>query len=232
MHDLTVITTLVGALLAALLLGWVTQRIGLSTIVGYMLAGIVVGPFTPGFVADTRLASQMAEIGVILLMFGVGLHFHPQELLRVWRLAVPGAIGQSALAGLAGWALARAFGWSHSAGAVFGMALAVASTVVLMKMLVEQDRLSERDGHVAVGWLIVEDLFTVAALVVLARRARAAGDRLASVAIHAAFGTQILLGIATVWTGVDIHVAALHQIVGALVVAATAWGAHSVGRRR
>ena len=176
MHDLTVITTLVGALLAALLLGWVTQRIGLSTIVGYMLAGIVVGPFTPGFVADTRLASQMAEIGVILLMFGVGLHFHPQELLRVWRLAVPGAIGQSALAGLAGWALARAFGWSHSAGAVFGMALAVASTVVLMKMLVEQDRLSERDGHVAVGWLIVEDLFTVAALVVLPAMASGGTD--------------------------------------------------------
>ncbi|WP_181179390.1 cation:proton antiporter [Methylibium rhizosphaerae] len=176
MHDLTVITTLVGALLAALLLGWLTQRIGLSTIVGYMLAGIVVGPFTPGFVADTRLASQMAEIGVILLMFGVGLHFHPQELLRVWRLAVPGAIGQSALAGLAGWALARAFGWSHSAGAVFGMALAVASTVVLMKMLVEQDRLSERDGHVAVGWLIVEDLFTVAALVVLPAMASGGTD--------------------------------------------------------
>jgi CPA2 family monovalent cation:H+ antiporter-2 len=176
MHDLTVITTLVGALLAALLLGWLTQRIGLSTIVGYMLAGIVVGPFTPGFVADTRLASQMAEIGVILLMFGVGLHFHPQELLRVWRLAVPGAIGQSALAGLAGWALARAFGWPHAAGAVFGMALAVASTVVLMKMLVEQDRLSERDGHVAVGWLIVEDLFTVAALVVLPAMASGGTD--------------------------------------------------------
>ena len=176
MHDLTIITTLVGGLLAALLLGWVTQRIGLSTIVGYMLAGIVVGPFTPGFVADARLASQMAEIGVILLMFGVGLHFHPQELLRVWRLAVPGAFGQSALAGLAGWALARALGWSHTAGAVFGMALAVASTVVLMKMLVEQDRLSERDGHVAVGWLIVEDLFTVAALVVLPALASGGAD--------------------------------------------------------
>jgi K+:H+ antiporter len=167
MHDLSVIITLAGALAAALLFGAITQRLGLSTLVGYMLAGVVVGPYTPGFVADTRLASQMAEIGVILLMFGVGMHFHPQELLRVWRTAVPGAVAQSALAGLAGWALARAFGWSHAAGIVFGMALAVASTVVLMRMLVEGDRLATREGHVAVGWLIVEDLFTVAALVLL-----------------------------------------------------------------
>ena len=167
MHDFTVITTLAGALAVALVFGWVTQRIGLSTLVGYMLAGIVVGPYTPGFVADASLASQMAEIGVILLMFGVGMHFHPEELLRVWRIAVPGAVGQSAVAGVAGWAVAVAFGWSHGAGIVFGMALAVASTVVLMRMLVQEDRLSARDGHVAVGWLIVEDLFTVIALVVL-----------------------------------------------------------------
>jgi monovalent cation:H+ antiporter-2, CPA2 family len=167
MHDLSVIITLAGALAAALVFGAVTQRLGLSTIVGYMLAGVVVGPYTPGFVADTRLASQMAEIGVILLMFGVGMHFHPQELLRVWRIAVPGAVAQSAVAAVAGWALARAFGWSNAAGIVFGMALAVASTVVLMRMLVEGDRLATREGHVAVGWLIVEDLFTVAALVML-----------------------------------------------------------------
>ena len=167
MHDLTIITTLAGGLAVALVFGWITQRLGLSTLVGYMLAGIVVGPYTPGFVADANLASQMAEIGVILLMFGVGLHFHPQELLRVWRIAVPGAIAQSAVAAVAGWAAARAFGWSHGAGIVFGLALAVASTVVLMRMLIAQDRLSSRDGHVAVGWLIVEDFFTVIALVVL-----------------------------------------------------------------
>ena len=93
MHDLSVIGLLAGALAVALVVGWVTQRLGLSTLVGYILAGIVVGPHTPGFVADARLAAQMAEIGVILLMFGVGLHFHPQELLRVWRIAVPGAVG-------------------------------------------------------------------------------------------------------------------------------------------
>ncbi|HWQ38835.1 MAG TPA: cation:proton antiporter [Burkholderiales bacterium] len=167
MHDLTVITTLAGALAFALALGWLTQRLGLSTLVGYLLAGVVVGPYTPGFVADPRLAAQMAEIGVILLMFSVGMHFHPQELLRVWRIALPGAVAQSALATIAGWATARAFGWGHGAGIVFGMALAVASTVVLMRMLVAQDRLGRHDGHVAVGWLIVEDLFTVVALVVL-----------------------------------------------------------------
>ncbi len=167
MHNIDLLITLAGGLAFALLLGWLTQRIGLSTLVGYMMAGIVVGPYTPGFVADLGMAQQMSEIGVVLLMFGVGMHFHPQELLRVWRLAVPGAVGQSALAAVAGWALARAFGWSHGAGIVFGMALAVASTVVLMRMLVERNRLSAHDGHVAVGWLIVEDLFTVAALVVL-----------------------------------------------------------------
>ena len=167
MHDLPLISTLAGGLAAALVFGWVTQRLGLSTLVGYMLAGILVGPYTPGFVADANLATQMAEIGVILLMFSVGMHFHPQELLRVWRIAVPGAVAQSAVATVAGWAVARAFGWSDAAGIVFGMALAVASTVVLMRMLVDQDRLSTRAGHVAVGWLIVEDLFTVIALVVL-----------------------------------------------------------------
>ena len=158
---------LAGALGVALAFGWATQRLGLSTLVGYLLAGVVVGPQTPGFVADAQLASQMAEIGVILLMFGVGMHFHPEQLLRVWRIAVPGAIAQSATAGVFGWAAARAFGWSHVAGIVFGMALAVASTVVLMRMLVEQDRLSTRDGHVAVGWLIVEDLLCVVGVVLL-----------------------------------------------------------------
>jgi CPA2 family monovalent cation:H+ antiporter-2 len=179
MHDLSIIVTLAGALAVALVAGWATQRIGLSTLVGYMLAGIAVGPYTPGFVADVAVASQMSEIGVILLLFGVGMHFHPQHLIRVWHIAVPGAVAQSALAGIVGWAGARAFGWSHGAGIVFGMALAVASTVVLVRMLIERDRLTRRDGHVAVGWLIVEDLFTVIALVVLpalaASHASAAG---------------------------------------------------------
>jgi CPA2 family monovalent cation:H+ antiporter-2 len=196
MHDLTIITTLAGGLAVALVFGWMTQRLGLSTLVGYMLAGIVVGPYTPGFVADANLASQMAEIGVILLMFGVGLHFHPQELLRVWRIAVPGAVAQSAVAAVAGWAAARAFGWSHGAGIVFGMALAVASTVVLMRMLIAQDRLSSRDGHVAVGWLIVEDLFTVIALVVLpALAVEQSGIGAMSAALGIAMGKAALFAV-------------------------------------
>ncbi len=206
MHDLAVITTLAGALAAALVFGWITQRLGLSTLVGYMVAGILVGPHTPGFVADTRLASQMAEIGVILLMFGVGMHFHPQELLRVWRIAVPGAVAQSAVAALAGWACARWFGWSNVAGIVFGMALAVASTVVLMRMLVDRDRLATRAGHVAVGWLIVEGLFTVVALVVLPVLATDATDA-------ASFGVPLLIAL-----GKAAVFAALVWIVGGRVV--------------
>ncbi|QJR15842.1 cation:proton antiporter [Usitatibacter palustris] len=190
MHDLSLIITLAGGLAVALVFGWITQRLGLSTLVGYMLAGIVVGPYTPGFVADGQFASQMAEIGVILLMFGVGMHFHPQELLRVWRVAVPGAVGQSIVAAVAGWFVARHFGWSHGAGLVFGMALAVASTVVLMRMLVERDRLGSQDGHVAVGWLIVEDLFTVVALVVLPALAGSAGAGTA-----ASIGKEVALAI-------------------------------------
>lgn len=167
MHDIAALSTLAGGLAVALVLGWVTQRLGLSTLVGYMLAGVVVGPNTLGAIADPHLATQMAEIGVVLLMFGVGMHFHPQELLRVWRIAVPGAIAQSAIATIAGWGFARAFGWSNAAGFVFGLALSVASTVVLMRMLIDRGRLATRAGHVAVGWLIVEDMFTVVALVVL-----------------------------------------------------------------
>src|SRR5262245_26203586 len=123
MHQLDLLITLAGALAFALVLGGITQKLGLTTLVGYVIAGIIVGPYTPGFVANQAVASELAEIGVILLMFGVGLHFHPQELLRVWRIAVPGAVVQSLVAAVAGWALARTFGWTHIAGAVFGFAL-------------------------------------------------------------------------------------------------------------
>lgn len=181
MHDLSVILTLTGGLAAALVFGAITRRLGLSSLVGYMLAGIAVGPHTPGFVADGRIASQMADIGVILLMFSVGMHFHPAELLRVWRVALPGAAVQSALAAAAGWGCARLFGWSHGAAAVFGLALAVASTVVLTRMLVESDRLTTREGHVAVGWLIVQDLFAVVALVLLPVLASDQADTTAAV---------------------------------------------------
>ncbi|HEY7441441.1 MAG TPA: cation:proton antiporter [Vicinamibacterales bacterium] len=167
MHAYDLILTLTGGLGAALVLGYLTQRLGLSPIVGYLLAGTLVGPHTPGFVADASLAEQLAEVGVILLMFGVGLQFHVEELLAVRRVAVPGAIAQSAVATVLGALLAYAVGWSWSAGLVFGMALAVASTVVLVRILADHNDLHTQAGHIAVGWLVVEDLFTVIALVLL-----------------------------------------------------------------
>ena len=167
MHAYDLILTLSGGLGAALVLGFVTQRLGLSPIVGYLLAGTLVGPHTPGFVANAALAEQLAEIGVILLMFGVGLQFHIEELLAVRRVAVPGAVAQSAVATVLGALLARAFGWDWSAGLIFGMALAVASTVVLVRVLSDNNDLHTQAGHIAVGWLVVEDLFTVVALVLL-----------------------------------------------------------------
>jgi CPA2 family monovalent cation:H+ antiporter-2 len=167
MHSYTLILTLTGGLSAALILGYFTQRLGLSPIVGYLLAGTLVGPHTPGFVADAGLAEQLAEIGVILLMFGVGLQFHIEELLAVRRVAVPGAISQSLVATALGTVLAVFLGWTWSAGLIFGMALAVASTVVLVRVLADNNDLHTQAGHIAVGWLVVEDLFTVVALVLL-----------------------------------------------------------------
>lgn len=161
------IGTLAGGLCAALVAGYATHRVGLSPIVGYLVAGILVGPHTPGFVADVHLAEQLAEVGIILLMFGVGLQFHLHELLAVRRVAVPGAVLQSAVATFLGAGLAVAFGWTWSSGIVFGMALAVASTVVLVRVLADNAELHTRAGHVAIGWLVVEDLFTVVALVLL-----------------------------------------------------------------
>ena len=167
MHSVDLILTLTGGLAAALVFGYLTQRAGLSPIVGYLLAGVAVGPNTPGFVADTSIAEQLAEVGVILLMFGVGLQFHIEELLAVRRVAIPGAIAQSAVATLLGALLAHSFGWSWPSGIVFGIALSVASTVVLIRVLADNNELHTQTGHIAVGWLVVEDLFTVIALVVL-----------------------------------------------------------------
>lgn len=167
MQNLDLILTLTGGLAAALGLGYLTERLGLSPIVGYLLAGIVVGPYTPGFVADVHLAEQLAEIGVILLMFGVGLQFHIRDLLAVRNVAIPGAIAQSLVATVLGAVVARGFGWSWTAGIVFGLALSVASTVVLVRVLSDNRALHTPTGHIAVGWLVVEDIFTVVVLVVL-----------------------------------------------------------------
>ncbi|MBL8766812.1 MAG: cation:proton antiporter [Planctomycetes bacterium] len=167
MHDFPLLTTIAAAFAAAWVLGILTQKLGLSPIVGYLLAGILIGPNTPGFVGDVRGATQLAELGVILLMFGVGLHFRFKDLMAVRAIAVPGAIGQSAVATIAGLVVFGAFGFSASAGLVLGVALAVASTVVLMRVLEDARLLDSPAGHVAVGWLIVEDVITVVVLVLI-----------------------------------------------------------------
>jgi CPA2 family monovalent cation:H+ antiporter-2 len=167
MQHLDLILTLTGGLVAALALGLLTNRLGLSPIVGYLLAGIVVGPHTPGFVANKELADQLAEIGVILLMFGVGLQFHFKELLAVKRIAIPGAVVQSLVATALGAGVMHLFGWNWSAGLIVGLAISVASTVVLTRVLVDNNDLHTPTGHIAVGWLVMEDIFTVFVLVLL-----------------------------------------------------------------
>lgn len=166
-HETVLITTIVVGLVLAFALGFVAHRLRLPPLVGYLLAGVAVGPHTPGFVADTELALQLAEIGVILLMFGVGLHFSIKDLWVVRGIAVPGAVAQIATATAIGAVLAHFFGWSLGAGLVFGLALSVASTVVLLRALAERRALDTANGQIAVGWLIVEDLAMVLTLVLL-----------------------------------------------------------------
>lgn len=166
-HHTPLIGTIVAGLVVAFIMGAIAYRLKLSPLVGYLIAGILVGPFTPGFVANTGLANELAEIGVILLMFGVGLHFSLRDLLSVKNIAVPGAIGQIAVATLMGIGLGHFMGWSVLGGLVFGLALSVASTVVLLRALQGADLVETRRGRIAVGWLIVEDLVMVLALVLL-----------------------------------------------------------------
>jgi CPA2 family monovalent cation:H+ antiporter-2 len=145
----------------------IAHRLRLSNMVGYLLAGVLCGPFTPGFVADQALAAELAELGVILLMFGVGLHFSVKDLLSVKYIAIPGAILQIVLATLLGAVAGKLFGWSWSIGLVFGLSLSTASTVVLLRALESKGLLLKREGQIAIGWLIVEDLVMVLALVLL-----------------------------------------------------------------
>jgi CPA2 family monovalent cation:H+ antiporter-2 len=166
-HEIDLILTLTGGLAAALVFGYCTERLRLSPIVGYLLAGIAVGPFTPGFVANMHIAQQFSEVGVVLLMFGVGLHFDLGDLVAVKKVAIPGALIQSAVATVLGAAVVHLFGWSWQAGLVFGVAISVASTVVLTRVLSDNNELATRAGHIAIGWLIVEDVLTVLVLVML-----------------------------------------------------------------
>lgn len=167
MHHTSLIATIVAGLGLAFVFGALANRLKLPVLVGYLLAGVLVGPFTPGYVADQELAPQLAEIGVILLMFGVGLHFSLKDLMAVKAIAIPGAVVQIAAATVMGLGLAMALGWSVGAGVVFGLALSVASTVVLLRALQERRLIETGRGKIAVGWLIVEDLAMVLALVLL-----------------------------------------------------------------
>ncbi|EOZ3048021.1 YbaL family putative K(+) efflux transporter [Enterobacter roggenkampii] len=166
-HATPLITTIVGGLVLAFILGMIANKLRISPLVGYLLAGVLAGPFTPGFVADTKLAPELAELGVILLMFGVGLHFSLKDLMAVKSIAIPGAIAQIGVATLLGMALSAVLGWSLMTGIVFGLCLSTASTVVLLRALEERQLIDSQRGQIAIGWLIVEDLVMVLTLVLL-----------------------------------------------------------------
>jgi CPA2 family monovalent cation:H+ antiporter-2 len=176
-HDVPLIATMAVGLALACVLALAAHRLRLPLIAGYLAAGVLIGPFTPGYVADQEIAAQLAEMGVILLMFGVGLHFSLRELLSVRALAIPGALGQIAVATAAGGLVGVALGWGLKAGLVFGLALSVASTVVLLRALTDRGLLDTPQGKVAVGWLIVEDLVMVVALVMIPAVAGLLGGR-------------------------------------------------------
>ncbi len=178
-HETALIATIAAGLGLAFIFGFIATRLRLPALVGYLIAGIIVGPFSPGYVADTGLASQLAEVGVILLMFGVGMHFSIRDLLSVWRVAVPGALIRIALITILSMLAAHAWGWTWGAAAVLGISLSVASTIVLLRALEERALLMSTEGRIAIGWLIVEDLAMVVVLVLLpalVNSARGAGS--------------------------------------------------------
>ena len=167
MHEVTLLINIAVALAVAFFGGVLARRIGLPTIVGYMLAGILIGPFTPGFVGDMETISQLAELGIIFLMFGVGLHFSLHDLWKVRSIAIPGALGRMAITTLLGFGLGRILGWSITAGIVIGLSISIASTVVLLRGLMDYGLLNTQQGQAAVGWVIVEDVATVLILVLM-----------------------------------------------------------------
>ncbi|HWA50448.1 MAG TPA: YbaL family putative K(+) efflux transporter [Dongiaceae bacterium] len=211
-HDTSLIAAIVAGIVLAFVLGALAHRLRVSPLAGYLLAGVVVGPFTPGFVADQHLVGQLAEIGVILLMFGVGLHFSLKDLLSVRAIALPGAVVQIAVATSLGWGLATFLGWSLGAGIVFGLALSVASTVVLLRAMQERRALQTDEGRIAVGWLIIEDLFMVATLVLLPPLAEILPTLHGSDAVSTA-GLQEV-GIALAWTFGKVAVFVAIMLVG------------------
>ena len=198
-HEAELITTIAASLGLAMLMGYIAARMKMPPMAGYLLAGIIIGPATPGFVVNVALAGQLAEVGVMLLMFGVGLHFSVDDLLAVRRIAIPGAIlAMCASAGL-GIGLALLWGWAPGAAIVFGLALSVASTVVVLRALEAGGALQSINGRIAVGWLIVEDLVMVLVLVLLPTVAdMASGEGSARTAAHQAWGIAVALTLAKV----------------------------------
>lgn len=175
MHEVPLLINIAVALVVAFIGGVLARRIGLPTIVGYLIAGIAIGPFTPGFVGDTEMISQLAELGVIFLMFGVGLHFSLNDFWKVRSIAIPGALGRMLITILLGFGLSRLWGWSITSGVVIGLAISIASTVVLLRVLMDNGLLNTQQGQAAVGWVVVEDLATVLILVLMPTLANTSG---------------------------------------------------------
>src|SRR5688572_14613311 len=199
-HGVTLISTLATAFGAALLFGFLATKLRFPPLVGYLVAGVLIGPYTPGFVADTALAAELAEIGVMLLMFGVGLHFSLDDLLAVRKIALPGAVLQIGAATAMGALVASQWGWPWGAAIVFGLALSVASTVVLLRALEDRGVLDSVNGQIAVGWLVVEDLVVVLILVLLPAVAGVLGGDSAAAAAASAAPRGSALGYALLWT--------------------------------
>lgn len=229
-HSVPLITTIAVALGLALVLGFIAARLKLPALVGYLLAGVLIGPATPGFVADMKLSAQLAEIGVMLLMFGVGLHLSWNDLLSVRRIAVPGAVAQIASATLLGLGVSWLWGWSFGAGLVFGLALSVASTVVLLRALESRGLLDTINGRIAVGWLVVEDLAMVLILVLLPALSTSLGGVAGHGVVHGeeSRGVLVTLGLALAEVAVFI---ALMLVVGRRVLPWFLWQVARTGSR-
>lgn len=228
-HDITLITTVAAALGLALVTGFIAARLKLPPLVGYLIAGILIGPATPGFVADAELSHQLAEIGVMLLMFGVGLHFSLDDILAVRRIALPGAIVQIIVATALGAAVARSWGWHPAASIVFGLALSVASTVVLLRALENRSIVETVNGHIAVGWLVVEDLAMVLVLVLLPPLSLALGAGHESVS-HQTGGRSLLTTFVLTLCQVGLFIA-LMLIVGRRLFPKLLWNIARTGSR-
>jgi len=228
-HSVTLISTIAAAFGLALVMGFIAARLKLPPLVGYLIAGVLIGPATPGFVADIELSAQLAEIGVMLLMFGVGLHFSLDDLLAVRRIALPGAIVQIAVATLLGASVATLWGWSLISGIVFGLALSVASTVVLLRALESRGILETINGRIAVGWLIVEDLVMVLVLVLLPAVAVTLGGG-AGTGVHGAGEPNLLKTFALTLGRIALFIA-LMLIVGRRLFPKLLWQIARTGSR-